>query len=207
MKNKLSSRLVLVAISALFVLPLLLAWLLFNGTISMNTVETRSFGELVQPPVAVDWENNLVSYRRGNEFPHRESMELFNGHWVILHVVPPHCPAACLAAVLGLRQVHIAAGRNQQRILIALLIPGTSPANLAAELKEMYPQFQLFQYPGEAIQRVLNATAGEFSADSAGSSYLIDPIGNIMMFYPAGFDPNDLNKDLKRLMTWSKLDK
>ena len=38
------------------------------------------------------------------------------------------------------------------------------------------------------------------------SVYLIDPLGNIMLFYAAGFDPNDLKKDLKRLLTWSKLD-
>jgi hypothetical protein len=39
-----------------------------------------------------------------------------------------------------------------------------------------------------------------------GSLYLLDPLGNIMLFYAAGFDPNDLKKDLKRLLTWSKLD-
>ena len=39
-----------------------------------------------------------------------------------------------------------------------------------------------------------------------GSTYLIDPLGNIMMSYAAGFDPNDLKRDLKRLLTWSKLD-
>jgi hypothetical protein len=39
-----------------------------------------------------------------------------------------------------------------------------------------------------------------------GNSYLVDPLGNIMMFYGADSDPNDLKKDLKRLLTWSKLD-
>ena len=43
-------------------------------------------------------------------------------------------------------------------------------------------------------------------AATPGSLYLLDPLGNIMMFYAAGFDPNDLKKDLKRLLTWSKLD-
>ena len=44
------------------------------------------------------------------------------------------------------------------------------------------------------------------SAGTAGQTYLVDPLGNIMMAYEAGSDPNHLKKDLKRLLTWSKLD-
>jgi hypothetical protein len=39
-----------------------------------------------------------------------------------------------------------------------------------------------------------------------GDIYLIDPLGNIMMYYAADADPNHIRKDLKRLLTWSKLD-
>ena len=105
----------------------------------------------------------------------------------------------------------MASGRDQQRIQIALFLPDASPEasleKFAGVLADIYPKFQLFQYPAEPIQRVLESTASDFSAQIAGSSYLIDPIGNIMLFYSAGFDPNDLNKDLKRLLKWSKLDK
>ena len=56
----------------------------------------------------------------------------------------------------------------------------------------------------------LAAALGDVAAANGGqvenSVYLIDPLGNIMLFYAAGFDPNDLKKDLKRLLTWSKLD-
>ena len=45
-----------------------------------------------------------------------------------------------------------------------------------------------------------------FSKRASGSTYLIDPLGNIMLFYAAGYDPNDLKSDLQRLLTWSKLD-
>ncbi len=36
--------------------------------------------------------------------------------------------------------------------------------------------------------------------------YLIDPPGNIMMYYTADADANHIRQDLKRLSTWSKLD-
>jgi hypothetical protein len=54
---------------------------------------------------------------------------------------------------------------------------------------------------------VFEAMADNFSSASTGSRFLIDPMGNIMMLYAAGFDPNDLKKDLKRLLKWSQQDK
>jgi len=207
MKNKSSSRLVLVAISALFILPLILAWMLFKGTISMEPVETRNLGRLVQPPIAVDWQGNLAPLPGEGDTSNSETAGLFTDHWTVVHIVPGQCLSSCLQAVRGLRQVHMASGRDQVRIRIALFLPNSPPDELAREFAEIYPKFQLFQVPDRAIREVLESTASDFSAQSAGSSYLIDPIGNIMMFYPAGYDPNDLNKDLKRLLKWSKLDK
>jgi cytochrome oxidase Cu insertion factor (SCO1/SenC/PrrC family) len=44
------------------------------------------------------------------------------------------------------------------------------------------------------------------AAKGKGRVYLIDPLGNIMMAYESGADPNHIRQDLKRLLTWSKLD-
>jgi glutathione peroxidase-family protein len=38
------------------------------------------------------------------------------------------------------------------------------------------------------------------------TAYLIDTLGNIIMVYEAGAGPNHLRQDVKRLLTWSKLD-
>jgi hypothetical protein len=56
------------------------------------------------------------------------------------------------------------------------------------------------------VTAALDAVSTAQGTATPGSLYLLDPLGNIMMFYAAGFDPNDLKKDLKRLLTWSKLD-
>jgi hypothetical protein len=58
------------------------------------------------------------------------------------------------------------------------------------------------------LWKALEQVAGQIDppAPVQGSTYLIDPLGNIILFYAAEYDPNDLKKDLKRLLTWSKLD-
>lgn len=202
MTFKLSPRVALLIIAAMFFLPLVLAWLMYTGAIEFRPHSTRNLGELVQPPLPVAWTD---VYLDGN--PNDTAERAFSGHWVILHAVPRTCPAACLASVADLRQVHRAAGRQQGRIRVALLHDLESTDDAAA-LRELYDALQLVHNPAGSLWQSLEQVAGRSgsSAPVRGSTYLIDPLGNIMLFYAAGYDANDLKNDLKRLLTWSKLD-
>ena len=201
MKKGLSPRVILVVIASLFVLPLALAWLMYTGTIEYRPVSTRNLGVLVQPPVPLSWDGARLSGA-----PDQLPSDAFGRHWLVLHAVPTPCGDACLRAVTDLRQVHRAAGREQSRIRLALL--QDSDAEASRRLTGIYPQFYLLEDPSGTVWAQLEAltAAVDSTVPTGGSTYLIDPLGNIMMHYAAGYDPNDLKKDLKRLLTWSKLD-
>ena len=67
MKKRLSPRILLVIIAAMFLLPLLLAWFMYTGTIDYKPASTRNFGELVEPPLPLTWKNiYLVNPAGGN---------------------------------------------------------------------------------------------------------------------------------------------
>lgn len=198
MKFKLSPRVALVVIAGLFVLPLALAWLMYSGAVDYQPAETRNLGELVEPPVPLAIETLDVRAESG------QPAADWSPHWLVLYAAPEPCAAACLADAEGLRQVHRAAGRNQSRIRLLLLGPGA--IEQSGTLRELYPAFLLASDPAGSVTATLQSVSVARDAVMAGSLYLIDPLGNIMMFYAAGFDPNDLKKDLKRLLTWSKLD-
>ena len=102
--------------------------------------------------------------------------------------------------------MHRASGREQSRLRLALL-NDLDPAS-ARQLLEVYPHFHLIEDPSGTTWSLLAAAAGDTGTPGpvGGSTYLIDPLGHIMMHYAAGYDPNDLKKDLKRLLTWSKMD-
>ena len=68
-------------------------------------------------------------------------------------------------------------------------------------MQEIYTEFDLITGPAESLQDIMRQASGDLT-----STYLVDPLGNIMMVYASGADPNHLKKDLKRLLTWSKLD-
>ena len=194
-----SPRVALVVIASVFILPLILAWLMFSGVIEYRPQSMRNLGALVQPPVPIDFDGKFVSGTSD------DPAGPLDPHWLILYAVPDPCNEACLEAIAGLRQVHLAAGRDRHRIRLALLHRGEDPSRL----RQVYKRFRLLEDPGGGVWRTLESVAKRIgpAANAAGATYLIDPLGNIMLFYAAGSDPNDIKTDLKRLLTWSKLDK
>ena len=199
MKKRLSPRAVLVIIAAMFLLPLLLAWFMYSGAIDFKPSSTRNYGQLVEPPLPMAWEDTAMISR--NDEPSPSSAQVFSEHWVILYTLPDECRQACVQEVTALRQIHLASGRHQARVRIALLVKDPDSAEMQGMLRDLYSKFQLISDPSGGLAHVLEqATAGK------SSSYLIDPLGNIMMSYETGADPNHLKQDLKRLLTWSKLD-
>jgi len=198
MKMRLSPRLSLIIITALFVLPLLLAWFMYTGTIEYRPGSTRNLGQLVEPPQPISWESIEIISSIG--VTAGDAVDDLAEHWVILQPLPAGCDVACIEQVTSLRQIHRAAGRNQSRVRIALL-PEAAEATTLARLQNTYDEFRIIRSKDDALQAAMAR-----STDDDMATYLIDPLGNIMMVYATGADPNHLKTDLKRLLTWSKLD-
>jgi cytochrome oxidase Cu insertion factor (SCO1/SenC/PrrC family) len=210
MKFSLSPRLALLIIAAMFLLPLLLAWLMYSGSLDFKPTSTRNLGTLIEPPVPIDWTVTVVLSGETNLAVNPgQGIGVFDEHWVILQPVPAGCDDSCLNEVSNLRQIHRASGRQQFRIRLALLLDESSPADQAKSLLAIYPKFHLIRDPSGILSEALAGIQQNLSgqAGPAKGVYMIDPLGNIMMYYKAGSDPNFLKQDLKRLLTWSKLDK
>jgi len=203
MKFSLSPRLALLIIAALFVLPLVLAWLMYNGSLDFMPGSPRNLGELVEPPLAMDWSLTVMQAGEANPAAvFEQGTGVFDEHWVILQPVTAGCDESCLNKVLDLRQIHRASGRQQVRIRLALLLEESTPANQAQSLLAIYPQFNLVKDPTGLLWETLGRIQQNLSSQAgpASGSYIIDPLGNIMMYYPAGGDPAFIKQDLKRLL-------
>ena len=205
MRLAISPRAALLVIFSIFILPLLLAWLMYSGVIDFEPVSTRNLGQLVRPPVPTSWESTQFA---GNEATGTTPATELAEHWVVLYALPENCAEQCLQTATDLRQVHRAAGRHQIRIRLALLLPTALSGASSQEFMEIYDQFRLLRNPaGDFWMALAEASAATGApANSFATVYLVDPLGNVMMRYPTGADPNDLKTDLQRLMTWSKQD-
>ena len=85
---------------------------------------------------------------------------------------------------------------------LALLLDNASPADQAQSLLATYPQFNLIRDPSglmwETLGRIQLNLAGQ--AEPARGGYIIDPLGNIMMYYEDSSDPEFIKQDLNRLL-------
>ena len=114
------------------------------------------------------------------------------GKWVFVTLDPAACGARCERKLYIVRQVRRAQGTNAERIERLWLIAdgGTPRPALVAALE------------GSRIAGVDAALAGALSGDYI---YLVDPLGNLMMRFPADADGKRMIQDLERLLKYSSV--
>ena len=116
------------------------------------------------------------------------------GKWVLVTFDAAACADACERKLYVVRQVRRAQGKEAERMeRVWVIIDGGKPgAELAAAIE------------GTRFASGLGL-AKEFPGNTAEYIYLVDPLGNLMMRFPANPDPSKLIKDLQRLLKYSRI--
>jgi cytochrome oxidase Cu insertion factor (SCO1/SenC/PrrC family) len=120
------------------------------------------------------------------------------GRWVLLSTDAAACDARCEHKLYVTRQARTMQGAERERVVRLWLQPADAPAP-AAEL--------LAQHPGMIVMR---GDAHQWDAlpgpgGAAANIYLLDPLGNLVLRYPADPDIKRLAKDLERLLRASRI--
>jgi cytochrome oxidase Cu insertion factor (SCO1/SenC/PrrC family) len=114
------------------------------------------------------------------------------GKWVLVTFDAAACDAACERKLYVVRQVRRAQGKEMDRMerLWVVTDAGKPRPELLAAI--------------EGAHVSADAAVAKTFPDTAGI-YLVDPIGNLMMRFPADPDPSKLIKDLQRLLKYSRI--
>lgn len=174
----------LVFLMALFVLPILVVLVMYQVDYRPGGA---SHGQLLAPPKALQL--TPLTDQHGQPF----AAEQWHKKWVMVYVAAGACDAGCQQQVHLLRQIHVSLNKEIDRVQRVLIAPAADPAALAA-LQQQYPDLVILAGPPSA------ALAQQFGADGV---YLVDPLGNLMMHYPAGYDAKGLREDMTRLLKYS----
>lgn len=113
-----TARLSLLAIFALFAVPLVIAVLMHTGHIEWRPGGMRNAGLLVDPPLA------LEGFTAGT--PPR---------WTLLHVPDQPCGTACTQRLDALARVRTATGRHADRVAVDTLGPANTAARNALDVQ------------------------------------------------------------------------
>lgn len=120
-------------------------------------------------------------------------LEDLRGRWVLLAAGASGCDTECEQALYATRQARAMQGKDQDRIVRVWLDAG-GDAIAAGRMEE----------PGLVIVRVSPAVAGALPQAGKGI-VLLDPLGNMVLAYPAAPDIKGLAKDLARLLRASRI--
>jgi peroxiredoxin len=184
-------QLTLIGIFALFMGPVLLVILMRSSWWQYQPGGLKNHGYLVQPPVKLQLDQTPGSDRK----------------WLVLYVMEQPCEQECIDEVTALRQVHRATGRRGEHLAIGLLSKTTIDTRLKTKLVAIYPEFNLLTDSAGGAVASLEAINESMQAGQPGlnnaHTYILDPMLNVILAYTADASPNDLHKDLKRLLKWS----
>ena len=119
------------------------------------------------------------------------------GSWVLLTAAAARCDDRCRENLVYVRQVRLAQGKDSERVERVWLVTddGTPTGALLAQHEGLH----VVRDPQKTIVRALPAPR-----DSTEHIYLIDPLGNLMMRFPADPDPRRILKDVARLLRYSQ---
>lgn len=194
MNTRNRNRLILVAIFVMFLVPLVAAVLMQPEQLGEDPVDTVNRGDLVQPPVPMNPGGLGVLGDMDNDAMARR--------WLLVHPIIEGCDTACEDVVTDLRQVHLATGRHQDKVAVVLLAPENLDQERLDALHGIYGRFVVATDPSGGTRTALLAANGG-APPRAGTTFIADPEGNLMLHYAPGYARDDLNKDLKKLLKWS----
>ena len=152
----------------------------------------RNYGDLITPPV--DMPELQTQDERGEAVP----LKSLKGQWLLVAVGGGACDATCQENLYFQRQLREALGKDKDRLDRVWFIMDDAPVN-----KSLLPalnQSQVLRLKAEALQGWLQPAAGHALADHL---YLVDPMGNWMMRFPAPMNVSSaakVKRDLERLM-------
>lgn len=185
---QLGSRGKLLLLLGVFALPVLAAYLAYFG---WRPAGHSNYGDLLK---VAPLQRTAGDALDGAPF----DLAALRGKWVMVHVGPARCDADCVYQLYLMRQMRIAQGKDQSRIERLWVLTGSGAPDAAL----------LQAHPGLHVWRPRDAAfAGQFPATSATGAhiYLIDPLGNLMLRFPAAPDPKRMMKDLRLLLKASQI--
>jgi hypothetical protein len=180
-------RLQLLLIAAVFIGPLIVAtWMYRSGAL---TPDGRSnHGELLEPVT------NLQDAAAGSPV-----LELAEGRWIMLYANEGTCGDQCLEALYRMRQTRQMVGREMDRLLRVFLHGDSAPDRVLLEGE--HPG--LITITDKGLASLLDAKRPGDA--SPGGIYLIDPLSNLVMYFPPDLDPREMVDDMKHLLKLSQI--
>jgi len=180
------SRLQLSLVALVFLGPLAVAaWLYFQGA---SPSGRTNHGELLEPI------ENLAESLPGSVIH-----DHYDNAWVLLYRETGACESTCREALYTVRQARLMLGKEMDRVR-RIFLHGDIPPDTVF-LAEEHPG--LITIEDSALDELLNKKRP--AELPAGGYFLVDPLGNLVMYFRPDLDPANMVDDIKHLLRLSRI--
>jgi hypothetical protein len=229
-KNKLKLTIILVAITV----PLMLSTLLYEYSVGdlalpqgissvletlrvgKNSLGTNSRGTLIQPVLDIGElgltdQDGKSAYQTFGEIEATVKLDDYKSRpWQVFYLGSSACDAVCQERLYFLRQLHIRLGSESARLQRVYVLTAPAPAQVDAAtlayLQTEQADMRIVNVDPAKLAEVLARTT-EAGADPQAEHYLyvMDPVGNIMLYFTPSNDAEQMLKDIDKLLDNSSL--
>jgi hypothetical protein len=192
----------LALLAALFLLPVVLAFLTYYGT-SWRPAGRVNHGHLFTParPLPALALPHIALAGSADPQAAANDAPALRGKWSLVYAGDGACDTACRQALRVARETRLALGNDMGRLARVFLVTGDCCAG--SFLAREHPDLTALDASGPAAQPLLHAL------DAAGAQpstlYVVDPLGNLVMSYDARTDLRGLLEDLQKLLRLSHI--
>ncbi|MEL7184913.1 MAG: hypothetical protein AAFN50_00585 [Pseudomonadota bacterium] len=181
------ARLQIFVIAAVFFGPLAVAtWMYYSGSL---TPEGRvNAGALLEPIV------NVVE-----TLPGSQTAQAADGHWALVYVNEGDCDEACRDGLYTTRQSRLMLGREMERVVRVFLHGNSAPDTVFLENEHAG---LITAQDGSFSELLKNKKPARLEE---GGYFLMDPLGNLVMYFEPTMNPRDMVDDIKRLLRLSRI--
>jgi len=180
------ARLQLLLIAALFLGPLLLAALMYYCGLVVKPSGTSNHGVLLHPVLPL-----------ADVYP--VLRELSGGQWLLVYSHAEACDLECREALYTLRQSRLMLGNDMNR-LGRLFLHGNSPPDTVF-LDEQHQGLRTLDNESLA-QDLWSALPQDVPSNGF---FLLDPLGNLVMYFGPDLGPREMVDDIKHLLDLSHI--
>ena len=178
----------LVLLAVIFFGPLILAAWLYLGGDTLQPEGRTNHGALLEPIVTL-----------ADALPDSAISEHNEEHWLLVYSHTGSCEEVCRDALYTIRQSRLMLGREMERVRRVFLHGEIAPDTVfLAEEHE-----GLITASDAALTALLENKRPEGLA--GGGFFLIDPLSNLVLYFPPDIEPGDMVDDIKRLLKLSRI--
>lgn len=184
-----------VGLIVVFLVPLLLAVLLYTCRDRLPLPEPKTNGVLIHPARPISQFGARTTNGETLSFDH------LRGKWTLVYIGGSPCDLYCEASLFKMRQARLALGENMSRVQRLLLLTNTTDPDSLAPILGEHPKLITVSLTEDVHRAVLDS----FGEHPEGNIYIVDPLGNVMMLYTPNATTKGLLKDLKHLLKVSQI--